>query len=143
MELTSEQKKTVEDEVIQAVGKQVTRAKFSAVHVQLRWTMVLPYDPEIYLSGMLLSRVPHVLSGHMWLRDSYAVTKMKFARLEHEIDPKRVIARLQFIAKEIAKAKRRAREVAIVLLLAGHRLGTPREISLLILGEVNEEECDL
>jgi hypothetical protein len=50
-ELTPEQKEAAKDQVDQAV-------KLAAVHVGLRWTMVVPYAPEIYLPGMLLSRAP-------------------------------------------------------------------------------------
>lgn len=46
----------------------------------------------------------------------------------------------------ITKAKKRAREVLLTLLLVGRRVGwsrAPREIWQRLLAEVNEEECDL
>ncbi len=130
------------------VARQIALAvKLSAVHVELRWALVMPYDPGVYLSGMLLSRVPHVGGGHMWVRDSYATTKMKFGRLEHQIEPMQALHQQRFFSGEIAKAKKRAREVIITLLLVRHRLKLsntiPLEVLLLILGYVNEKECAL
>lgn len=146
-ERSSEQKKAVKNQVARAVD-------LSAVHTQLR--RALPnYDRyrSNDLGPQYRVRGP---AGHMWIRhiatelDMWQPTRVRigdwYARIEEKITPLQAFRRLQ-PSVEVAKAKRRAREVIITLLLVRHRLKihaqAPQEIMAQILGHVNEEECEL
>jgi hypothetical protein len=58
----------------------------------------------------------------MWLRDSYITTEINFGGIERQIAPIPTFCKLRFCPKKIAKAKKRAREVIVTLLLVQYRL---------------------
>jgi hypothetical protein len=134
--------------------------KLRAVHTQLR--SALPNYDRYHRSSAVgpLFREQIQSGGHVWMR--YAAAEMDmwylrpmlleqatklYAHIEDKITPMQMFRQLQFFSKAIAKAKKRAREVLITLLLVRHRLGAhvqaPTEILQKILSHVNEEECGL
>ncbi len=91
-----------------------------------------------YVMTERLYRMPHTWG--YWVRDNHEKFENRFAALE------KMCAPLLRSSGEVAKAKRKAREVIVALLLVVHRkfkAQTPREVWRRILGHVNEEECEL
>jgi hypothetical protein len=135
--LAPEQKKDIKERARRAAG-------LSAVHAQLR-RQVVPYELSWCLGTERMTRVPHAHGGNIWVRDNYVPHVNMFAQLEERSAPLQARRRL-LPSDKVAKAKRRAREVIVALLLVVRRkleAQTPREVWRRILGHVNEEECNL
>ncbi len=127
--------------------EQARRAdKLSAVHEQLYMLTALYDGSGVFKansSRISLLRVTIAPGRYMWLRGREPVEG--FVQLEERKGPLQAYRRLR-PSEEIAKAKRRAREVIVALLSVVHRkfeVQTPREVWRQILGHVNEAECEL
>ncbi len=124
---------------------QAARAnKSQALHKQL-YRQVYTFVPQFHI-GLPLYRECTGQGNCVWMRNWRETSKDWYSRIEENSALLQASHRLQ-PSIEVVKAKKRAREVIITLLLVRHRLQirkqVPREVLLLILGHVNEEECTL